>query len=146
MFKYFRIINFLRFMCEAKGRVNRKSMSLYVSLCECVSVSLCVSLCVRLFVSVCVSVCLSLCICVSELSISVSLNTMHQFYASYQYLYLFQYPPPRGVGVKNLNLKFFQNFCFLYLGKVESFRIIIAMRLGALIIFARVGYQISPPH
>ena len=41
--------------------------------------------------------------------------------------------------------KFFQNFCFLYLGKVESFRIIIAMRLGALIIFARGGYQIPPP-
>ena len=88
--------------CVAKGRVNLCSSSLYVSLCVyvsvcvylfvcvslCVSLCLCVILCVSL--SVCVSLCVSLCICVSQLSISVSLNTMHLFYASYQYLYLFR--------------------------------------------------------
>ena len=54
-FKCFSNNNVLRFMCEAKGRVNISSSSLYV----CVSLWLCVSLCVCLHVCVsAINICL----------------------------------------------------------------------------------------
>ena len=53
--------------------------------------------------------------------------------------------PSEGGWGKKFEFEIFSKFLFFYLGKVKSFRIIIAMRLGALIIFARGGYQIPPP-
>ena len=58
---------------------------------------------------------------------------------------IFYTPLPRGGRVKHLNSIFFQNFSFWYLGKVTKFQMIICMRLGAIIISARGGYQIPPP-
>ena len=36
-------------------------------------------------------------------------------------IFFFLIPPSEGGGVKKYELKFYQHFCFLYLGKVKKF-------------------------
>ena len=118
--------HFFKIVCVAKGRVILWSSSLYVSVCisVCVSLSVCVyiSVSVRVSLCICVYMCVSACLCLSQLSISVSLNAIHLFHASYSYLYLFfnnlWLPPSTSLGYltqippENIQMQSIQDLVF----------------------------------